>query len=63
MEGNYIQFFTASILGWKRLLEPNKYKSIIMGSLKYLVKEQRIYLYGFVIMPNHIHLIWKVYGE
>jgi len=55
----YPQFFTATILEWKKLLAPDKYKDIIMDSLRFLVANKRIKLYGFVIMPNHLHLIWQ----
>lgn len=24
-----------------------------------MVEDKRIWLYGFVIMPNHIHLVWR----
>ena len=54
------QFFTATILEWKKLLEQNKYRDIIMESLKFLVVNNRVILNGFVIMPNHIHLIWQM---
>ena len=54
------QFFTATILEWKRLLQPVKYKHIIIESLSYLVKNKRIILFGFVIMDNHIHLVWQM---
>lgn len=57
---DYILFFTATIYQWKPLLKKDKYKQIIMGSLKFLVLNNRIFLYGFVIMPNHIHLLWKI---
>jgi len=30
-----------------------------MNSFKFLVKEGSVKIVGFVIMPNHIHLIWK----
>ncbi len=36
---------------------------IITDSLRFLVKNERIHLYGFVIMPNHLHLIWQVIGN
>jgi putative transposase len=54
------QFFTATILEWKLLLKPDKYKNILIESLKFLVVNKRVVVYGFVIMPNHIHLIWQV---
>ncbi len=53
------QFYTATILNWKKLLKPEKYKMIIIESLQFLVQEKRVILYGYVIMDNHIHLIWK----
>ena len=57
---NYLTFFTATILEWKKLLDQDKYKKIIIESLRFLVKEERIKLCCFVIMPNHIHLVWKI---
>jgi REP element-mobilizing transposase RayT len=57
---NYIYFFTATILNWQNLLKPDKYKQIICDSLNYLVKNNRVTVYGFVIMPNHIHIIWQI---
>ena len=54
------QFFTATILEWKRLLKPDKYKEIIVSSLQFLVENNRIKVNAFVIMDNHIHLIWQM---
>ena len=53
-------FFTATILEWKPLLKPDKFKDIIISSLQFLVTNNRIVVYGFVIMNNHIHIIWQV---
>ncbi len=50
-------FFTATINNWQRLLTYDLHKQIIVDSLRHCVKEERIMLHGFVIMPNHIHLI------
>ena len=57
---HYPQFFTATILEWKHLLKPAKFKDIIIKSFSYRVKEKQVFVYGFVIMPNHIHLIWQI---
>jgi REP element-mobilizing transposase RayT len=54
------QFFTATSLYWEKLLQPDKYKDVIVNSLRFLVENKRIRLYSFVIMPNHIHLIWQM---
>ncbi len=54
------QFFTASIKGWYKLLEHDKYKDIVINSLRFLVEDKRIKLFAFVIMTDHIHLIWQM---
>ena len=55
---NGIEFFTATCLKWQPLLQWEKNKEVVIDSLKFLVDDKRIWLYGFVIMPNHIHLMW-----
>ena len=54
------QFFTATILEWKHLLKDDSYKDIIINSLQFLKNEKSVFIYGYVIMPNHIHLIWQI---
>jgi len=56
----YPQFFTASIKGRYKLLQHDKYKDIIINNLLFLVEDKRIKLYAFVIMSDHIHLIWQM---
>lgn len=56
----YSDYFTATILEWKLLLKQDKYKDIIISSLQFLVNENRIKVYAFAIMSNHIHVIWQV---
>jgi len=56
----YPQFFTATCLEWQKLLKPDKYKNIIVDSMKFLVEESRVIIYGFVIMINHLHIIWQM---
>ena len=56
----YPQFFTASIKGRYKLLEHDRYKDIVINSLRFLVEDKRIRLFAFVIMPDHIHLIWQM---
>ena len=55
----HLQFFTATIFEWKHLLADDKYKNIIIESLLFLKSEKSVVIYyGFVIMPNHIHIIF-----
>jgi REP element-mobilizing transposase RayT len=56
----YPHFFTATILAWKPLLRQDKYKDVITDSLRFLVQQKRVVVYGSVIMPNHIHLLWHI---
>jgi putative transposase len=55
-----INFFTATIYKWKPLLTADKYKQIVVDSLKYLVDTKQAHVCAFVIMPNHLHLLWKI---
>jgi REP element-mobilizing transposase RayT len=54
-----IYFFTATINNWMKMLEEDKAKQIVVDSLQYLSDNRKINVYGFVLMPNHIHLIWQ----
>ena len=56
----YPHFFTATNLEWKNVLAKDTYKDIIIESMRFLVKDKRVIIYGFVIMGNHIHLIWQL---
>jgi putative transposase len=56
----YPQFFTATILDWKPLLKEDNFKDIIVNSLRFLVETKRVKVLSFVIMPNHLHLIWQI---
>lgn len=54
-----IYFFTASIHKWKNLLQDDSNKNLIIEYLKLLSHKKFIVVYGFVIMPTHIHIVWK----
>ena len=60
MELEKIYFFTCTIHKWIPLLNEEKFKNIVLSSLKYLSNKELIKIYGLVIMPNHIHIIWQV---
>jgi len=40
-------FFTATIKEWKPLLQPDKYKNIILQKLKQLVDDHKIIIYAY----------------
>ena len=52
-------FYTISIRNFRTLLKEDYLKMTIISSLQYLSQKEIIEVYGYVIMPNHVHLIWK----
>src|SRR4030095_11754723 len=60
IEHGDIYFWTATINSWYRLLEKDEYKDVIIDSLQYLSDAGKIDVYAFIIMPNYIHLIWRI---
>ncbi|UAY53254.1 transposase [Ferruginibacter albus] len=56
---NNVYFLTATIHKWRPLLDENDNKGVIVDYLKKLSEEKLISVYGFVLMPNHFHLIWS----
>lgn len=41
------------------LLKAAEHKQIVLNSITFLAKEQRVWLYGFVILEDEVHLLWK----
>ena len=54
-----IYFWTATIHKWLPLLNDDN-KNMIIDYLKDLSTRGLIKVYGFVIMPNHVHFIWSL---
>ena len=60
MQTYHPEFLTATIFNWKHLLADDKMKEIVLSSFQWLSENKRCFINAFVIMPNHIHLIWKI---
>ncbi len=56
---NEVYFWTDTIKDWNHLLKPEKYKGLIIQILEDLCKKNLIRVFGFVIMPNHLHFLWE----
>lgn len=41
------------------LVETDENKIVIINSLQWLVQKELVKIYGYVIIPNHIHLMWE----
>lgn len=57
------EFLTVTCLEWTHVLQEDRFKDIVIDSLRFLSKEKRVQVNGFVIMSNHFHLIWQVLGD
>jgi len=55
-----IYFYTATIQRWKTIIKDFNLEPVITQSLSFLYQKQSVKVYGFVIMPNHIHIIWEL---
>jgi len=60
MDYNYPYFYTDTICDFKQLLADDLCKMIVIKSLQYLKQKKIVEIYGYVVMPNHIHLIWNM---
>jgi putative transposase len=54
-----IYFYTATINGWYNLFTSNQFNKVIIQSLEYLSSQRLMDIFSFVIMPTHVHFIWR----
>jgi putative transposase len=52
-----LYFITSSIVKWIHIFSEEKYCKLIIDDLIFRKNHHKLQLYGYVIMPNHIHLI------
>lgn len=57
---NQTYFITFTILGWKNIFTNDKYCNLIYKWFDYMRKNYRNEIYGYVIMPNHTHVLIKI---
>lgn len=50
-------FLTFQVVGWVDVFTRKIYRDIVIESLKYCQSNKGLYIYAYVIMSNHIHLI------
>ncbi|MEH2234457.1 MAG: transposase [Nostoc sp.] len=55
--GTQPHFLTCTVINWIPLFGKVEFTQIILDSLNFLQLQQRLTLYGYVIMENHLHLI------
>ncbi|HEX5113031.1 MAG TPA: hypothetical protein VFV79_09295 [Saprospiraceae bacterium] len=50
-------FLTFTVVDWLDVFGRKHCRDIVIDSLKYCIKHKGLILYGYVIMPNHMHLV------
>lgn len=54
-----IYFLTFQVVGWADIFSRNVYREIIIESLNYYRLNKRLLVFAYVVMTNHVHVIWK----
>src|SRR5687768_4823338 len=57
MDLNKLYFYTTTIKNWIPIIGTYHLEPIILDSMHFLHKRQCMNIFGFVIMPNHLHMI------
>jgi putative transposase len=55
-----IYYMTFTVVGWIDIFSRQRYRDIVIESLKYCQQHKGMHLHAYVIMSNHIHLIASV---
>jgi putative transposase len=58
-----LNFLTLTIVGWIDIFSRQRYRDIVIESLKYCQQHKGLHIYAYVIMSNHIHLVAQTEGH
>ena len=58
---HHAQFITITNLNWLPVLQNDYHKQIIIEALQNRIAREQVTIYAFVIMPNHMHIIWQLH--
>jgi len=50
-------FFTYQVVGWADVFSRKVYRDFILENLTYRREEKGLFVFGYVIMTNHLHLV------
>jgi len=56
-------FLTMTVVGWIDVFTRKNHKLLIVESLKYCQKKKGLEIYGWCLMPSHLHLIARSIGN
>lgn len=56
-------YLTLTVVGWVDVFTRKSHKMQIVESLKYCKQEKGLEIYGWCLMPSHLHLIARAVGK
>jgi REP element-mobilizing transposase RayT len=56
---NAMYFLTFTVIDWVDVFTKKGYKMELVDSMNYCIHEKGLVVYGWVIMSNHMHVIWQ----
>ena len=56
---NGLYFITFTVIDWGDVFTRKEYKIVITDSMNYCIHKKGLIVYSWVIMSNHIHVIWQ----
>ena len=56
-ESHYLYFLTCTIVAWLPVFTRPETVQIVLDSWRFLQEQERLTLFGYVILENHLHLI------
>jgi putative transposase len=56
-------FVTATVVAWIDVFTRNDYKDVLLDSIRHCQKHQGLHVHAWILMPNHLHMIYSVAEE
>jgi REP element-mobilizing transposase RayT len=56
-------FLTLTVVGWIDLFSRKTHKLTLINSLKYCQKEKGLVIFGYCLMPSHLHMIVRIESD
>jgi len=56
---NGLYFLTFTVIDWVDVFTRKEYKLVLTESMNYCISEKGLIVYAWVIMSNHVHVLWQ----
>ncbi len=56
----HTEFSTGTVFSWEHIFANDDFKNILLSSFQWLENQRKYTINAFVLMLNHIHLLWKI---